>query len=163
MKNDIRALVLDIDGVLTDGTVMVDGSGGKRIFLRDLDALTRAREREIRIAFLSGEKQSEAEPVVRRCGGGIVVYDAKNKEEGMHQLAIKLGVELSEICYVGDARRDVKALKLVGLGLTPADGDKVAKSAATRVLMASGGRGAVSEAVDIILESAETDSDQDSE
>jgi len=61
-------------------------------------------------------------------------------------------VSLSEICYVADARRDVPAMKLVGLALSPADGDRLAKQAAHVVLEACGGRGAVAEAVDLVLE-----------
>jgi len=153
---------LDIDGVLTDGTVGINGSSLKRMFLRDLDALTLARENGIKIAFLSGEKESEAKLIVERCGGGIAVYDAKDKEKGMHDVSIELGVNLPEICYVGDARRDVPALRMVGFGLTPADADKLAKSAANQVLTACGGRGAISEAVDLILDIAETDPEFDS-
>ena len=163
MNDKLKALVLDIDGVLTDGTVAVDGSGGKRIFLRDLDALTRARDQGIRIAFLSGEKESEAQPVVARCGGGTAVYDAKDKERGIRQMADKLGLTLAEICYVGDARRDIPALRMVGLGLAPADADKFVKRTVNRVLAASGGRGAVSEAVDVLLGATENDSDIDIE
>lgn len=162
MNKKIKTLVLDIDGVITDGTVGIDGPSLKRVFLRDIDALTRARENGINIAFLSGEKESEAKPIVERCGGGTAVYNAKDKEEGMHQVVIKLGVDLAEVCYVGDARRDVPALRMVGLSLAPADADKLAKSAADQVLTACGGRGAVSEAVDLILDTAETGPEVDS-
>ena len=162
MNKKIKALVLDIDGVLTDGTVGISGPSLKRLFLRDLDALTMARENGIKIAFISGESESEAKPVVERCGGGISVCDAKDKEKGIRELARKIGMDLSEICYVGDARRDVPALRMVGLGLTPANADKVAKSVAYRVLTACGGRGAVSEAVDLILNIAESEPDCDS-
>jgi 3-deoxy-D-manno-octulosonate 8-phosphate phosphatase (KDO 8-P phosphatase) len=157
LKKNIRALVLDIDGVLTDGTVGVNESSRKRVFLRDLDALTVARGKGIQIAFLSGESEHEAKPVVDCCGGGIAIYDAKDKEKGILEMAEKLKMKLSEICYVGDARRDIPALQIVELGLVPADADKRAKSAADRVLFASGGRGAVSEAVDIILETSDED------
>ena len=151
LRNNIKALVLDIDGVLTDGTVAVQGPPAKRIFLRDLDALTLARREGIEIAFLTGESEADAQPVVARCGSGIFIYDAKDKETGIKEIAGQLKLDLSEICYVGDARRDIPALQIVGLGLCPSDGDKLAKEAADQVLYASGGRGAVAEAVDLIL------------
>jgi 3-deoxy-D-manno-octulosonate 8-phosphate phosphatase (KDO 8-P phosphatase) len=157
LKKNIRALVLDIDGVLTDGTVGLSGSSRRWLFLRDLDALTLARSKGIQIAFLSGESESEIKPIIERCGGGISVYGAKDKEKGMIELANKLGLDLSEICYIGDARRDAPALQMAGLGLAPADADKLARSAADQVLTACGGRGAVSEAVEIILEISDTD------
>lgn len=149
----IKALVLDIDGVLTDGTVDIQGQSRKRVFLRDLDALTLIKKNGIRIAFLSGEDETEAGPVVERCGGASqVVYQAEDKEAGIREIAQKLNVSLSEICYLADARRDIPALKLVGLALCPADGDRLAKQASHVVLEACGGRGAVSEAVDLIFE-----------
>lgn len=148
---NIKALVLDIDGVLTDGSVNVRGPVEKRIFLRDIDAITMAGKRGILIAFLTGESEAEADPVINRCGGGKAVYNAKDKGKGIKDISNLLGIGLGEICYVGDARRDAAALELAGLGLCPADGDKLAKASADMVLLASGGRGAVSEAVDIIL------------
>jgi 3-deoxy-D-manno-octulosonate 8-phosphate phosphatase (KDO 8-P phosphatase) len=152
-KRVIKALVLDIDGVLTDGTVEIQGQSPKKVFLRDLDALTMIRKKGILIAFLTGEDEAEAGSVIERCGGASqVVYKAKNKEAGMREIAQKLNLSLSELCYLADARRDIPAMKLVGLAMCPADGDRLTKQAAHIVLEASGGRGAVSEAVDLILE-----------
>jgi 3-deoxy-D-manno-octulosonate 8-phosphate phosphatase (KDO 8-P phosphatase) len=152
----IKALVLDIDGVLTDGTVAVQGPSRKKVFLRDLDALTLIRKKGMRIAFLTGEDEAEAGPVVERCGGASqVIYRAKDKEAGIREMALRLDLRLSELCYLGDARRDIPAFKLVGLALCPADGDRLAKQAAHIVLEACGGRGAVAEAVDLILEENE--------
>ena len=150
-KYSIKALVMDIDGVITDGTVNVSGPVEKRIFLRDLDAITLVKKEGIKIAFLTGESEAEAKPIVDRCGGMIAIYNAKDKEAGISEIARLLDLDLIDICYVGDARRDVPVLKSVGFGLCPADGDKLAKEGADRVLMASGGRGAVSEAVDLLL------------
>ncbi|MCJ7483466.1 MAG: HAD hydrolase family protein [Thermodesulfovibrionales bacterium] len=153
----IKALVLDIDGVLTDGTVEVQGPTRKRVFLRDLDALTLLKNKGIPIAFLSGEDEAAVRPVVERCGGASqVICQAKNKETGIREIARKLDLDLSELCYLADARRDIPALKLVGLALCPADGDPLAKQTAHIVLEACGGRGAVAEAVDLILEGYET-------
>jgi YrbI family 3-deoxy-D-manno-octulosonate 8-phosphate phosphatase len=150
-KNNIKALVLDIDGVLTDGTVAVDGSPAKRIFLRDLDALSLIRRKGILVAFLTGESEAEAASVVNRCGSGLTAFNAKDKEAGIKEIARQLKLELAEICYIGDARRDIPALKIIGLSLCPFDGDKLAKDAADMVLQACGGKGAVAEAVDLIL------------
>ncbi len=156
-KKVIKALVLDIDGVLTDGTVTVEGLAQKRIFLRDIDALNRIRRSGVRIAFLTGETESEAKALIDRCGGGdFVLYQSKDKEAGIHELARQLKLDVNELCYIADARRDIPAMKLVGLAMCPADGDRLAKQAAHVVLEACGGHGAVSEAVDLILEGCES-------
>ncbi len=146
-----QVLVLDIDGVLTDGTVGNGPGGGRRLHLRDLDAIARARAVGIRVAFLTGEDESEVGWIVKRCGGGPVVYDAKDKGRGLRELAGVMSIDVSNVSYVGDARRDVDALKMAGLGLVPADADAQARSAAVRVLDSPGGRGAVAEAVDILM------------
>ena len=150
-KRDLpRVLILDIDGVLTDGTVGMGPGGGRRVHLRDLDALTRAREAGIEVAFLTGESAEDMAWIVERCGGGTVVYGAKDKRAGLPALAGKLGVAVADVCYVGDARRDADALRLAGLGMAPCDADPLARNAASIVLGLPGGRGAVSEAVDIL-------------
>lgn len=146
-----RALVLDVDGVLTDGTVAVSGGATRRVHLRDLDALTRARAAGIRVAFLTGESADEMADVVARCGGGPTRYSAKDKVTGLRALAGELAVEIDDVCYLADARRDAAALRIAGLGLVPADGDPEAKRCAARVLVHAGGRGAVAEAVDLLL------------
>lgn len=142
-------LVLDIDGVLTDGSDTVP-PGEKRLFLRDLDALTRARREGIGVAFLTGESEAVAGPVVERCGGGPALYETKDKVEGMRRLVGQLGCSLSEVCYVADGERDAPALELVGLALSPCDASAAARAVADRVLVSAGGRGAVEEVVAMI-------------
>lgn len=145
----IRHLVLDIDGVLTDGTTPLSAAGEKRLFLRDLDALTAARRAGLTIGFLSGEP--DIDHVVQRCGGGPAIAGAKDKSAGLIEIARLMGVAVDEICYVGDADRDAPALDLAGLGLAPSDASHAAVKAANRVLRNAGGRGAVAEAVELLL------------
>ncbi len=147
----LRVLVLDIDGVLTDGTVASSGGASRRVHLRDLDALTRARAAGIRVAFLTGESADEMADVVARCGGGPVRFGARDKVASLRALAGELAVEVDHVCYLADARRDAAALGIAGLGLVPADADPQAKRCATHVLTHAGGRGAVAEAVDLLL------------
>jgi len=149
MKTVIRLLVLDIDGVLTDGSDSVAPSE-KRLFLRDLDALSRLRNQGMKIAFLTGEGQEFAGQVVERCGGGEALYGMKDKAKGMCSLVEQHGLSMEEVCYVADGERDVPALELVGLALAPADASVAARSVADRVLSTRGGRGAVEEAVALL-------------
>jgi D-sedoheptulose 7-phosphate isomerase len=143
-------IVLDIDGVLTDGSDSVS-AGDKRLFLRDLDALTRARGEGLGVAFLTGESEEAAGPVVERCGGGLAMYGVKNKAEGMRRLVEQMGCSSEEVCYVADGERDAPALELVGLALAPSDASASARAAADRVLAARGGAGAVEEAITLLF------------
>ncbi len=149
MKTVIQLLVLDIDGVLTDGSDSVI-PGEKRLYLRDLDALTAARREGLEIAFLTGESEEFAGRVVERCGGGPALYRMKNKAEGMTALVERQGVTMEQVCYLADGERDVPALEMVGLALAPADASEAARAVADRVLAARGGRGAVEEAVALL-------------
>jgi YrbI family 3-deoxy-D-manno-octulosonate 8-phosphate phosphatase len=149
----IKLLVLDIDGVVTNGDVTLDEQGceSKTLFFRDIDAVFAARRAGLDISLLTGEDTPMVEVIARRLGVERVYAGRKDKGQGLADVARDFEVDLSEICYVGDAARDVPALELAGLGLAPLDADDAARAAADRVLGSPGGRGAVGEAVEIAL------------
>ncbi len=148
----IRAVVLDIDGVLTDGQIVLNETGGetKVLFLRDLDAITRAREEGLRLALVTGEDSALAEVVARRLGIETVLKGAEDKAAALKDACARLGITPAEACYVGDADRDAPALAQAGLGLAPADASRQARESAGLVLDAPGGRGAVAEALEVV-------------
>jgi len=158
MNTMIRLLVLDIDGVLTDGSDSVVPSE-KRLFLRDLDALTRIRREGMKIAFLTGEGEEFAGQVVERCGGGAALFSMKDKADGMRTLVRQHDLSMEEVCYLADGERDVPALEMVGLAFAPCDASVGARSVADRVLSSRGGWGAVEEAVAFLESESREDSD----
>jgi len=145
----IRLLVLDVDGVLTDGTILLLPSGDdvRSVHFHDLDAVARVQRLGVHIAILSGEDSSGSHRIAQRFGIGDAVWGAKDKLAALADLTTRLGVALSETCYVGDADRDAPALEAAGVGIAPADATAAARKAADHVLDALGGRGAVAEAV----------------
>jgi YrbI family 3-deoxy-D-manno-octulosonate 8-phosphate phosphatase len=149
----IRLLVLDVDGVLTDGLVRLDEEGRetKTLSFRDLDAVAEARASGVAVALLSGEATPILSVIAGRLGVENVVAGRKDKEAALAEIAAAAGVPLDQVCYVGDSPRDAPALRAAGLGLAPADAADVARSAADETLRADGGRGAVAEAVSIVL------------
>ena len=158
--SEITCLVLDIDGVMTDGTTAVRPAVEKRLYLRDLDAIGVLKRAGLKIGFLTGEPEAEAAAVVERCGGDAAVYDAKDKAAGLSELLAKLDESAESVCFVGDAERDVPALRGVSLALVPADASEAARSAADVVLSAPGGRGVVEEAAALILGESDSDATQ---
>lgn len=148
----IRLLVLDIDGVITDGTVLLTESGDdlRAVHFHDLDAVARVRRRGLGVAVLSGEDTPASRRVAARFGITDATWGAKDKLAGLDTLAARLGVPVEEMCYVGDADRDAAALAAVGLGLAPADATTRARAAAAVVLPVGGGRGAVAAAVELL-------------
>jgi 3-deoxy-D-manno-octulosonate 8-phosphate phosphatase (KDO 8-P phosphatase) len=149
----ISLLVLDVDGVLTNGAVLLDAEGreSKTLFARDVDAVFAARRAGVRVALLTGEATPLVDVIARRLEIDVVWVGRKDKDAAIAELASELEVPLEAVCYVGDAVRDAPALALVGLGLAPADAAQAARDAADRVLEAPGGRGAVEEAVALVL------------
>jgi 3-deoxy-D-manno-octulosonate 8-phosphate phosphatase (KDO 8-P phosphatase) len=149
----IRVLAIDIDGVLTNGEVLLDEAGreSKSIFFRDIDAVFAARRSGLAVALVTGEDTPMVGVIARRLEVEHVYSGRKDKGEALAVVAADLGVALEEICYLGDADRDAPALQAAGLGLAPADSSDRAREAADRVLATAGGRGAVAEAVQLLL------------
>jgi YrbI family 3-deoxy-D-manno-octulosonate 8-phosphate phosphatase len=149
----IKVLALDIDGVITDGTVAFDENGSERksVFFRDIDAIFAAHRLGFQVVFVTGESSQWARMLATKLDIKHIHLGAQDKLAALQKVCDELGVTLSEICFVGDARRDAEALSHVGLGLAPADASVEAKAAAHRVLTSNGGRGAVAEAVDILI------------
>jgi YrbI family 3-deoxy-D-manno-octulosonate 8-phosphate phosphatase len=149
----IRLLVLDVDGVLTNGEVLLDEEGreSKSLFFRDVDAVYAARRAGLLLGIVSGEATRMVDVVARRLEIDDVHSGRHDKADAVAEVAAAAGVPLEETCYVGDADRDAPALARVGLGLAPADASAAARAAADRVLRAGGGRGAVEEAVALVL------------
>jgi len=148
----IRLLVLDIDGVITDGTVSLYKGPlqGKRISFHDLDAVTRARREGVEVLFLTGEDTPAVDAIARRFGVTETIRAAKDKGGALKRISRKKKIPLGEIAYVGDGDRDAAALEAAGLGLAPANATRKAKTAAHCVLGRSGGKGAVAEVVELI-------------
>jgi YrbI family 3-deoxy-D-manno-octulosonate 8-phosphate phosphatase len=153
----IRLIVLDVDGVLTDGTVLLLPSGDepRSVHFHDLDAVAAARRDGMAIGVLSGEATPAVRRVAERFGISDAIWGAKDKLAGLRDLSDRLGIEVEETCYVGDADRDGPALEAAGIGLAPADATVVARAAADHVLTARGGHGVVAEAVALLQSTRE--------
>lgn len=153
MSSDILLLALDVDGVLTDGSVTITPSGeeAKGIAFRDLDALARARRAGLRIALVTGEEGPLVMAIAAKAGAEFVLPAAKDKVSALEALSANAAVPLSRICFVGDADRDALAFPMVGISLCPANGSRAARRTATKVLTAKGGAGAVEEVVEVLL------------
>ncbi len=149
----IALVLFDVDGVLTDGTVRCSAGGdeGKTLFMRDVDAIFEARRHGLVVGLVTGEDSPWVDLIARRLEVEVVARGAKDKLAAIRRLAEAEGIALDSVCYVGDADRDAPALAAVGLGLAPRDASGNAKKAAAVVLSSAGGRGAVADAVQVIL------------
>jgi 3-deoxy-D-manno-octulosonate 8-phosphate phosphatase (KDO 8-P phosphatase) len=149
----VRLLVMDVDGVLTDGRMVLSARGDetKAFHTRDGIAIELARRGGLRTAMVTGEKS----PIARIRGDKLrvdaIVLGARRKGETLTALCARFGVPLAAVAYVGDDLLDLPALQRAGLALAVADAAPEVRAAAHFVTRAPGGSGAVREIVEAIL------------
>ena len=148
----IKAVVFDIDGVLTDGAITVDSEGReqKRINLKDIDAFFTLKKRGYILAAITGEDTEIVKYFENRFPWDYFYKGTKKKKETIQEIVEKANCDIGEICYIGDGKYDVDAIKMVGLGVCPADAVTDAKVAADVILHNTGGNGCVWELKEIL-------------
>ena len=153
----IKLIVLDIDGVITDGSVIVDmrGNEQKKINLKDIDAIYELHNQGYKLAAITGENTSIVDYFKKRFPWNYFYQNNKKKLATIEEIAGKEHISMQEICYVGDGKYDVEPLEAAGLGLCPADAIDRAKAAADIILQNPGGQGCLWELIKIIKEQNE--------
>lgn len=151
----IRLLLLDVDGVLTDGRIIY-GSGGLELLnfhVRDGFALKVAQASGITVGLLSGRK---SEALLRRAEELSLVEvhaGVEDKVAVYQQLLMRYHLNGPEVAYIGDDLPDLPLLQQVGLAIAVADAPAEVRSAAHMVTSLPGGKGAVREVVEWLLKS----------
>jgi 3-deoxy-D-manno-octulosonate 8-phosphate phosphatase (KDO 8-P phosphatase) len=146
-------LVLDVDGVLTDGGI-VHGGGGlelKRFHVRDGSALKLWRRAGRRAALITGRTSAAVEVRAAELGIDLVVQGAADKDEALTRILAEAGVGADAAAYVGDDLPDLAPLRRCRLAVAVADACFEVRDAAHHVTRRPGGQGAVREAVELIL------------
>lgn len=157
MKN-IRAVAMDVDGVLTDGMYWWGSNGEefKRFCFADSTGISQAMKAGIRIALISGESSEAGMALVQRFADKLRITDVykgcHDKAAAVRDFAQRNGLELSEICFMGDDFIDAPAMEIAGLAAAPADAQALARKSAQFITQHRGGQGAVRELLDLILE-----------
>ena len=151
----IRLLVLDVDGVLTDGGLFVSASGeeAKRFHVHDGLALVAARKAGLQIAILSARASAAVTRRMTELGVGEVHQGVTDKVGALDALRERLGLAVGEVAMMGDDLPDLPAMACAGLALAPANAAAEVKRAAHWVARRRGGDGAVREAVEMLLKS----------
>jgi len=149
----VRALVLDVDGVMTDGRLYFDNQGNelKAFNTRDGLGLRALQGQGVVLALITGRS---SEIVARRAANlGIehVYQGCDDKLAAFHDLLAATGLEPQAVCYAGDDWIDIPLLERVGLAVTVPDADEVVKGCAHWVTSRRGGEGAVREICNLIL------------
>jgi len=148
----VRAIILDVDGVLTDGGLIYHADGESKVFnVRDGHGIVLARLAGLRTAFLTG-RSSE---VVRRRAAELKIDALREgvyrKGEALDELLRALDVKAEHVCYAGDDLVDLAVLRRVGFPVAVADAEPEVREAAAWTSTLPGGHGAVREIITFIL------------
>jgi len=149
----IRLLVLDVDGVLTDGTLHISARGEEvKIFhVRDGSGLVALRRAGVVIAIISGRASGAVTRRAEELGIEHVRQGIADKGAALDALCAELGLARDEIACVGDDTPDLPMFERAGLAIAVADAHPNATARAHWVTQARGGRGAVREICDLLL------------
>jgi len=149
----VRVLLLDVDGVLTDGRLwyLPDGQEARAFSVRDGLGVQLLRAAGLKVGLLSGK---DLEVVRRRgteLGVELMLLGVDDKVEAFDQAVEQLGIKPEEVAYVGDDLPDLPLLRKAGLGCAVADAAPEVRAAANIILRANGGQGAVREVCERLL------------
>jgi 3-deoxy-D-manno-octulosonate 8-phosphate phosphatase (KDO 8-P phosphatase) len=149
----IRLLVMDVDGVLTDGRMILSERGDelKAFHTHDGVAVALAKRAGLRTAMVTGESSPIAKIRGGKLGVDSVILGARRKGEALDALRAEYDVPADAVAYIGDDLLDVPAMQRAGLAVTVANAPAAVKAAAHVVTRAAGGHGALRELVELIL------------
>ncbi len=149
----VRLLLFDVDGVLTDGVVLMhsDGSESKSFHIRDGAALVWAQRAGLTVGLLSARSSGATSHRAAQLGIRIVAQGVGNKVEAYEAIRRQAGLEDEAVGFMGDDLLDLPVLTRVGLSAAPADGAAEVRSRVDWVSESPGGRGAVREMIELVL------------
>lgn len=149
----IKTFVLDIDGVLTDGSLVIDHGNNwlRRMNIQDGYALQLAVKSGFGVIVISGSNSPEVKERLNRLGITDVFMKINDKETFIKELILRKNLALSEILYMGDDIPDYSCMKIVGIAACPADAAFEIKEIASYISPFRGGYGCVRDVIEKVL------------
>jgi 3-deoxy-D-manno-octulosonate 8-phosphate phosphatase (KDO 8-P phosphatase) len=150
----IKLLLLDVDGVLTDGRLYYGNSGEelKAFNIQDGLGIKLLQRGDIQVGIITGRVSALLQRRADELSINPVVQGREDKLTALNELLDTLDVQMDEIAFMGDDLPDLAVIRRVGLGITPANGASTLAQQALWQTTQSGGQGAVREAAEMILE-----------
>lgn len=152
IKN-IKLLILDVDGVLTDGSLFYskDGEHIKKFNVRDGQGIKLAQSYDIEIALVSARNCPIVLNRFNELGVKHIYQHCYDKAKKVKELCAELKILIEHTAYIGDDILDVPPLEIVGLPICPKDAHPSATSKAKLITETKGGYGCVREVIDLVL------------
>ena len=146
-------MLLDVDGVLTDGRLYYGNSGEemKAFNIQDGLGIKLLQQGGIQVGIITGRVSELLQRRATELGINPVIQDREDKLTALNELMLTADLNLDEIAFVGDDLPDLAVIKKVGLGITVANGSAALKSAADWQTAKKGGEGAVREVAEMLL------------
>jgi 3-deoxy-D-manno-octulosonate 8-phosphate phosphatase (KDO 8-P phosphatase) len=150
----IRLLALDVDGVLTDGSVTYSSAGEelKSFNIKDGVGIKLLQRAGIEVAIITGRSSPMVERRAQELGIGTILQGREDKLTALRELCAERSLTLEECAYMGDDLPDLAAIRAAGVGLTVAAAVVAVSDAADWCASRDGGAGAVREACEALLE-----------
>lgn len=150
----IQMLVLDVDGILTDGRIYYGNSGEelKAFNIKDGLGIKMLQQAGVQVAIITGRSSAIVERRAAELGISEVIQGREDKRIALQELCRRKGLELDDCAYMGDDLPDLGAISAAGLGLSVADACATVRAAADWHSQHPGGAGAVREACEFILQ-----------
>jgi 3-deoxy-D-manno-octulosonate 8-phosphate phosphatase (KDO 8-P phosphatase) len=151
----VRILILDVDGVMTDGSIMALEGGDEvyRFNVKDGAGIILARQAGLEVGILTGRSSASVERRARQLGITRVLQGALDKGKGLREMLADGAFAPVDVAYMGDDVLDLPAFRMAGFCACPADAHPLVLKRAHYVCSRPGGTGAVREFIDLILES----------
>jgi 3-deoxy-D-manno-octulosonate 8-phosphate phosphatase (KDO 8-P phosphatase) len=148
-----RLLIMDVDGVLTDGRIIQDGHGHElKVFdVKDGHGIVMAHRAKLRTALISGRGSETITRRAEELGIELVFQKIWNKLEVYEKILVDTELTHDEVAYIGDDLIDIPLLRRVGLAVAVADAVDEVKAAVHLITQRPGGQGAVREVIELIL------------
>ncbi|MSP26979.1 MAG: 3-deoxy-manno-octulosonate-8-phosphatase KdsC [Methylococcales bacterium] len=154
----LKLLILDVDGVLTDGKLFFDNDGNeyKSFHARDGHGIKLLRQTGVEVAVISGRKSNSVALRMKSLGVEYVYQGHENKIAAFNEIIEKLGISPEQAAHVGDDVLDLPVMMRVGLAIAVQDANFAVKQRADWCTELSGGCGAVREVCDFIMQAQGT-------
>jgi 3-deoxy-D-manno-octulosonate 8-phosphate phosphatase (KDO 8-P phosphatase) len=151
---DLKLLILDVDGVLTDGRLFFDDSGKeyKCFHARDGHGIKLLRQSGVEVAVISGRKSSSVALRMKNLGVELVYQGHENKRSAFAEILQRLVLKPAQVAHVGDDVLDLPVMVQAGFAVAVADAHFAVKQRADFCTQSPGGLGAVREVCDLIMQ-----------
>lgn len=151
----VKLLLLDVDGVLTDGGIVIDSAGKetKRFDVRDGHGVRLLQDAGIQVGLITGRSSRAVAYRAREIGVGLLFQNASDKVIAYEKIKAKVELMDYQIAYAGDDLQDLPLLLRVGFSVTVKNGWEGLKRRVDYVTVNKGGEGAVREVAEVLLES----------